>query len=137
MNNLESTSSRLAANGAVLVIDDDRRPEPYLVGDFSWIGANRVFWFTAHGDREDDGHVLEFDRAEFLDGKGVEFLTDGKRVALLTEIARAPVEDPEDYSVAFSLWQQVAPRTRPLIQRSRARFEIHELLPPPAFERRR
>lgn len=122
MITLENTTSHLAARGAVLQVWNSPARH-YLVGNLDWIDANRMFWFTAHGDREDDGHVLEFDCAEILDGGRVQFLRRGKRVGLLSEIAQAEVEDPEDYSVAFSLWQQVAPRTRPLIDRSRARFE--------------
>lgn len=122
MSTLESATQRLAANGAVLKVWNSPASD-YLVGDLQWIDSNRLFWFTAHGDREDDGHVLEFDCAELIDGSGVQFFRRGKRVGWLAEIARAEVDDPEDYAVAFSLWQQVAPRTWSLVERSRARYE--------------
>ncbi|PTX92683.1 hypothetical protein DB354_15285 [Opitutus sp. ER46] len=96
----------------------------FLVGSFRWIDAHRVFWFTAHGDRLDDGHVLEFDAAEIVDGGGVQFLAAGRRVGVLIAIGCAQLDDPEDYQVAFSLWQQVAPCTRALIERSCAQFDV-------------
>jgi hypothetical protein len=125
MTTLQSATSQLAAKGAVLHVWNSP-VRCFLVGELQWIDLNRMFWFTAHGDREDDGHVLEFDRAEFIDGEGVQFFRRGSRVGLLTAIGTAAVDDPEDYSVAFSLWQQVAPCTRPLIERARERFECGE-----------
>lgn len=122
MITLQSATSQLAANGAVLHVWNSP-VHSYLVGDLDWLDENRMFWFTAHGDREDDGHVLEFDMAEFVDGQVVEFFHRGQRVGLLTDIATAKVDDPEDYAVAFSLWRQVEPRTRHLIRRARERWE--------------
>jgi hypothetical protein len=122
MITLQTATTHLVARGAVLTVWNSP-PRHFLVGELCWIDANRLFWFTAHGDREDDGHILEFDRAEFIDGHGVQFFRDAKRVGLLTDIAAADVDDPEDYSVAFALWQQVFPRTRLLIERARSQFE--------------
>lgn len=122
MNTLQTATTELAARGAVLKVWNSPARH-FLVGDLSWIDSNRMFWFTAHGDREDDGHLLEFDRAEVMDGEGVQFFNAGKRVGLMTEIGRSDVDDPEDYSVAFALWQQVAPRTRPLIERARGKYD--------------
>lgn len=122
LTQLESVTNRLATRGAVLAVWHSP-PECFLVGELRWIDSHRLFWFTAHGDREDDGHVLEFDSVEFLAPDRVQFFQQGKRVGLLTDIRGAAVEDPEDYAVAFALWQQVEPRTRPLIERCRSRFE--------------
>lgn len=125
MITLQSATSQLAANGAVLQVWNSP-VRAYLVGELHWLDPNRMFWFTAHGDREDDGHVLEFDAAEVVDGDAVHFFRRGSRVGRLAGIATAGVDDPEDYTVAFSLWQQVAPRTQPLIRKARARFEADE-----------
>jgi hypothetical protein len=65
-----------------------------------------VFWFAAHGDGETDAHVLAFDRAEFTEDAAVQFWRDGKRVGRLKGIAEANADDHEDYTVAFSIWQQ-------------------------------
>ena len=118
MSTLETATEQLASGGAVLRVWNSPAHD-FLVGDLRWIDANHLFWFTAHGDREDDGHVLEYDRAELVDGAGVEFYRRDKCVGWLAEIARAEIADHEDYEVAFSLWQQVAPRAEPLLKRSR------------------
>jgi hypothetical protein len=123
MITLQLATSQLAANGAVLTVWNSPARH-FLVGEISWIDSNHLFWFTAHGDRVEDGHLLEFDRAELVKGRNVAFYREGKRVGLLADIADAKVEDPEDYSVAFALWQQVAPRTRPLIERARDQYEM-------------
>lgn len=122
MNTLQSATSRLAAEGAVLEVWNSPS-RSFLVGELQWMDPNRLFWFTAHGDRVEDGHVLDFDFACCADDGNVQFFRSGRLVGKLTGIAAANVEDPEDYTVAFSLWQQVAPRTHSLIERSRARFE--------------
>ncbi len=129
MSTLEKTTSELAARGAVFEVLNGT-PDCQLVGELSWLDAHHVFWFVAHGDRENDGHVLEFDRAEVLDPHRVQFYQGATRIGRLTDIASSCVEDPEDYTVAFALWQQVAPRTQGLIRRSRERFEMGEITAP-------
>jgi hypothetical protein len=122
MCTLQNTTSELAARGAIIEICGVT-PEHFLVGEFAWLDAHRIFWFIAHGDRENDGGVLEFDRAEVIDGHSVQFVKGARRIARLTDIASSAVDDPEDHRVAFALWQQVAPCARALIQRSRAHYE--------------
>jgi hypothetical protein len=117
MISLESATSRLVAQGAILTVWNSPASH-YLVGELRWIDAHRLFWFTAHGDRPEDGHVLEFDRADACDPATIHFFLRRKRVALLSNIPQAQVDDPEDYTVAFALWQQVAPCTRALIDRA-------------------
>ncbi len=121
MITLQTAVCQLAARGAVLTVWNSPARH-FLVGEVGLVDPNRLFWFTAHGDREDDGHLLEFDRAELGPG-GIHFFRGDDRVGLLTEIAAAGVDDPEDYTVAFALWQQVAPRSRPLIERARGNYE--------------
>lgn len=96
--------------------------EHYLVGDFSWLEGNRVFWFAANGDAGADAHVLDFDDV-ILDDDGLHFFLEGRRVAVLESIGRARVEDPDDFRIAWQIWQQVAPLRRPLIARMRQAYE--------------
>lgn len=91
----------------------------YLVGELDWVDSRRLFWFTAHGDRIDDGHLLQFDGAVALGPQAISFLRDGQAVAHLTSIASAAVDDVEDYAVAFSLWHQTAPACHKLIDEAR------------------
>lgn len=118
MKSLEATLSRLAVHGAVLhLLTATRRV--YLVGELSWLGPCQLFWFTAHGDRADDGHVLGFDAVRVAP-HAVTFLRERAPIARLTRIEEAEVDDTEDYAVAFSLWRQVAPARRHLIEQARA-----------------
>lgn len=114
---LQTIASELAAAGAVLHVLCPT-PAVYLVGDLQWITPRRVFWFTAHGDRPDDGHVLDFDAANVVAATSVEFVWDGRVVAHLTAIPFADVDDADDYAVAFSIWQQVGPSYRTRIEQA-------------------
>lgn len=91
----------------------------YLVGDFQWLERDQIFWFAANGDTTADGHVLSFDRAEIREGQ-VCFFQNEKLVGLLSPIEQAQVDDRDDYRVAWSIWQQVAPVRRELMAEARA-----------------
>ncbi len=86
-----------------------------LVGDWRWQSDNSVFWFTAFGDAVRDGHCLHFESLQFVRSYGVCFYREGTVAAYLTTIAAAHLEDPDDYRVAWQLWQQVAPLQRNFI----------------------
>ena len=116
---LRQTADALAASGAVMTVWNSPA-EHYLVGDFSWIDANKIFWFAANGDTRADGHVLEFEEVETGSDGRVRFLREGILVGLLSPIERADVEDPDDYRVAWQIWQQVAPARHALIAEARA-----------------
>jgi hypothetical protein len=73
-----------------------------------WDGGNRVLWFTAFGDHQDDAHAISFDEVR-VHPVGVCFVSNGGTAALLSPIEKAAVSDPEDYRVAWRLWQQVLP----------------------------
>lgn len=111
-------ADKLAAGGAVLTTWNSPAAH-YLVGDFEWTDDQRVFWFAANGDTLDDAHVLRFDTAEFADGH-VRFFASGRLVGQLSPIDRAEVDDRDDYRVAWSIWQQVAPVRRTLLAEARA-----------------
>lgn len=88
----------------------------HLVGHLAWLGPGRMFWFTAHGDTPDDGHVLEFDDAHGVADQWVCFYHRDKLAACLAAIPAAGVEDPDDYLIAWQLWHEVAPRRARLIR---------------------
>lgn len=111
----------LAASGAVMTVWHSPAMQ-YLVGDFQWTAHDRVFWFAANGDATSDGHVLRFDDAEASEEQ-VRFLRGGQLVGLLSAIDRAEVDDRDDYRVAWSIWQQVAPVRRPLMAEARAAYD--------------
>ena len=96
-------------------------PENFLVGDFAWLSDRQVFWFIAHGDTEADGRVIEFDEVQVLHRDRVAFVRERKVIAYLVSIDHADVEDPDDYRVAWGIWQQVAPARTALVSKSRSR----------------
>jgi hypothetical protein len=122
MSTLENTITALVDTGAVLELVGAARC--FLVGEIAWIGPERLFWYTAHGDCEADGHALDFDVAEVIDPTCVVFGWHGRQVARLTSIHRANVDDYDDYAMAFTIWRQVGPRMKPLIERARRRHEF-------------
>lgn len=93
-------------------------PEHFLVGEFAWLTPTRVFWFAANGDSDADVHTLEFEHV-IRKRDGLHFFHDGKQVGQLAPIDQAHVEDPEDFRVAWQIWQTVAPTRRALIDNSR------------------
>lgn len=80
----------------------------FLVGDLRWLGEHRMAWFTAFGDKAEDALVLDFDHLE-VRPIGVCFIQDGAVVALLSQIEKSALEDPDDYRIAWQLWQDVRP----------------------------
>ena len=87
----------------------------HLVGYLEWLGARRLFWFTAYGESLADAHLLEFESLHVIAERGVYFSAGGNLIASLTTIDHANVEDPDDYRIAWQLWQEVAPLRRKLI----------------------
>lgn len=114
---LKYAAELLATSGAVMTVWNSPSVH-YLVGDFRWADDDRIFWFAANGDTTADGHLLRFDAAEWDDGR-VRFLAGQKTVALLSPIDRAEVDDRDDFHVAWSIWQQVAPARRSLMEEAR------------------
>lgn len=79
-----------------------------------------VFLFAAFGDDERDAVYLALDAILEEDDGTVRFFYVGFECAKLERIAQADVADPDDYHIAWQLWQQVAPLRRVLIERSYA-----------------
>jgi hypothetical protein len=113
---------RLASAGAIMTVpgNPDRH---FLVGHFEWIASNRIFWFNANGCDDHDANVLEFDRVTVAVDEIV-FVRAGKLVGRLVAIDVARVADPDDYRIAWQIWQQVAPMQQPRIRSLLARHEI-------------
>lgn len=111
----------IAAAGAVITLAGVP-PRHYLIGYLAWVGPQRLFWFTAHGDTTEDGRVLEFHEASAPSPDRILFYRDGQLAATLSAIPTAPVDDPDDYLIAWQLWHGVSPRRQPLIRAALARF---------------
>lgn len=122
MNPLQNAARDVITRGAILTVWNSP-PHDHLVGEWDWNQDNQAFWFTAHGDRLDDGHLLHFDTVRQVDRERIEFFRDGSLVARLASIEVAAVDDRDDFAIAFSIWRQVEPCLRPLIDRSRAHLE--------------
>jgi hypothetical protein len=115
VNHAAQAAQRLVAGGAIMSLPEPRL-EQHLVGHLEWVEPRRLFWFTAYGESLTDGHVLEFDAVHVADGQGVYFSTSGNIVSYLTAIDQAKVDDPDDYRIAWQLWQEVVPLRRSLIE---------------------
>jgi hypothetical protein len=93
-----------------------------LIGDFRWGGANRILWFPAFGDRAADAGGFSFHEAS-LEPSRIAFRHSRGYELVLSAIDAAPVDDRDDYRVAWQLWQQVAPLRRSLIERAYAQLD--------------
>lgn len=107
-------AQRLVTAGAIMTLPGPRL-EQQLVGYLEWLEPQRLFWFTAYGEALSDGHLLEFDTLQ-THQRGITFSAGGRIVSLLTTIDHAGVDDPDDYRIAWQLWQEVAPLRRTLIE---------------------
>jgi hypothetical protein len=113
-NHGASAAQRLVASGAIMTLPEPRL-EQHLVGYLEWLEPRRLFWFTAYGEALSDGHVLAFDALHVVDNASVYFSIGGNVVSCLTAIDHAQVDDPDDYRIAWQLWQEVAPLRRAMI----------------------
>lgn len=86
-----------------------------LVGALRWTGERELFWFTAFGEKPADGHLVAYDEIE-IHSVGVCFVHGGAIAALLSTIEKAALDDPDDYRVAWRLWQEILPLREPLIR---------------------
>lgn len=107
----------LAAQGAIMTIGGSPA-QHFLVGDFALVGPHHVYWFAANGDTSADAHLLEFEEVH-REGNEVHFWVSGQHVATIAAIDDTEVDDPDDFLIAWEIWQQVAPMRRMLLERSR------------------
>lgn len=108
-------AQQLVASGAIMTLMQPQR-EQHLIGYLEWLEPRRLFWFTAYGEGHSDAHLLEFDGEPVIQNSVIYFRSEGKIVSLLSAIDRAEVEDPDDYTIAWRLWQEVMPLRRTLIE---------------------
>jgi hypothetical protein len=109
---LRPIADRIFRHGAVIVCGD---ATPILVGDFRWEEPGRINWFRAFGDRATDAASFSFDFARAEDARIVFRHSTGGEIELLA-IDQAKLEDPDDYRVAWQIWQHVGPLHRRLIE---------------------
>ena len=115
-----AAAEEMAAGGAIMTVAGVPAVRQ-LVGHLDWLDENRVFWFPAFGDKPQDGAVLAFSQATVVP-TGICFLEREVIAGFLAPVATAAVEDPEDYAVAWRLWQQIKPLRQGLIAEA---LEIH------------
>jgi len=107
-------ADRTYARGAIISRVATR---PTLLGDFRWEEPDRIFWFAAFGDHTTDARSFVFHHVR-IGPEALTFLhSDGGEVSM-TAIDHAALDDPDDYRIAWQLWQQVAPLHAAFIRRA-------------------
>lgn len=106
---------RLFEDGMIATLSDE--PRPILIGELEWSDGAGLVLFTAHGDGPADVHQLIFDDVMINSRGSATFLRAGDVVGALHAIDDADVDDPDDYRIAWQLWQEIAPARRDLIAR--------------------
>lgn len=104
---------RLVAGGAILTLPGVPLTR-ILIGECRLLDESRVAVFPAFADRADDLKTLHFDSLG-VHPYGVAFSKEGAVQAFVAAIHEARVEDPDDYCVAWSLWQELHPLRQELI----------------------
>lgn len=105
---------RLIARGAVL--SSARIETPILIGEARWTSSGALLLFAAFGERcEDVITIRNADVARVAENCIVWFQA-GSPTFQLSEIERATLSDPEDYRIAWQLWQQIIPLKRSVIE---------------------
>ena len=112
---LREFAAKIVQSGAIMTWRDDVSGR-HLVGELRWLENNELFWFTAFGENIGDAHWLRFDDVRCVASCGLYFLQTGNVVAYLCTIDAAGVDDPDDYRIAWQLWQQVGPLRTALIE---------------------
>jgi hypothetical protein len=111
---LAQAAQHLVAAGAIMTLLQPRR-EQHLVGYLEWLEPHQLFWFTAYGENQSDGRLLKFDDAPLIQNSVIYFAYGGKVVSQLSSIDQAEVDDPDDYKIAWRLWQEVMPLRQTMI----------------------
>lgn len=121
MPTVRELASALFTSGAVMSVPGDPALS-FLVGDFAWLDERRIFWFTAHGVSEFDGHVLEFDTAIAPHSLGIEFRRRGELVGYLTTIDESDFNDVGAAHADLLTWRTLARTRQPFIDEVKASF---------------
>ena len=112
-------AEQMAAAGSILTLPGVPL-QRVLVGELRWLDSDALIYFPAFGSTLADASVLRFDALE-IHPVGVCFLRLGQIRAFLAPIEKSAVEDPDDYRVAWSLWREVLPLRRALIDEAFAK----------------
>lgn len=118
-------AENIASGGAIMTLAGSP-VQHHLIGQLVWLEPNKLFWFTAHGDSPQDGHLLVFEDSCAVANRWICFFHSGRLVGCLSAIRAAGVADPDDYLIAWQLWQEVAPMRAKLIRNCVAQFEESE-----------
>ena len=112
----KAAAETLFQRGAILTPAADPSHR-FLVGELRWHADTGALLFVAFGEDERDAHFLAIDAiTEERDGS-IQFSHAGLACAKLEDIAGASVDDPDDYTIAWQLWQQVSPMRKALVNR--------------------
>lgn len=124
---------RLIAAGAILTLPGVPLTR-ILIGECRLLEPSRVAFFPAFGDKVSDLKSLRFDSLR-VHPYGVTFYEEGSVRAFVAAIREARVEDPDDYCVAWSLWQELHPLRQDMIDEAFDQLETAAPLPRPARTR--
>jgi len=117
----EAFAQKLVQDGAIMTLPGQPRRQA-LIGDLRWCDG-AICWFAAFGDSPRDAHRLDFTEAQAVQRHGIHFVNERGATGYLSSIDAAGVEDPDDYRVAWQLWQQIAPLRTKLIESSYAQLQ--------------
>jgi hypothetical protein len=130
LRRVREASDQIVQTGAVMAVKGS--PATYhLVGALRWTDDHQVMWFVAHGDSEEDAHVLNFDHVQMVETLGLCFMQDDRVQGYLSPIDSAQVEDPDDYRIGWKIWHEVAPLYENIIARAFDSLEGRNLDPVP------
>lgn len=118
-----AAAEKLYRNGAILTFVGSPRTD-VLLGDMRWADEDTVLFFVAYGEGPPDAWQLRFDSVVVEDDSSVSFSNEGRTMARLRRIEDADVVDPDDYRIAWQLWQQVVPLRRAVIERCYEALEL-------------
>lgn len=121
---------RLVAAGAILTLPAVPLTR-VLIGECRVLSPAHVAIFPAFGDQASDLKSLHFDDLR-LQPYGVTFYKNGAIQAFVAAIREARVEDPDDYCVAWSLWQELHPLRQDLIDEAFDQLDARAPLARPA-----
>jgi hypothetical protein len=117
----EAFAQKLVQDGAIMTLPGQPGRHA-LIGDLRWSNGS-ICWFTAFGDAASDAHRIDFTEAQTVQRHGIHFVNEDMAAGYLSSIDAADVEDPDDYRVAWQLWQQIAPLRTKLIEDSYAQLQ--------------
>lgn len=121
---------RLIAAGAILTLPGVPLTR-ILIGECRLLASSCLAVFPAFGDHVSDLKSVPFDSLR-LQPYGVTFYQDGAIQAFVAAIREARVEDPDDYCVAWSLWQELRPLRQDLIDDAFEQLDSRPLAARPA-----